>query len=239
MVTNSPRTAAALAALALTCTTACAEPSPPSDRTDTPAPAASSPAATPTSSATPSSSAPPPTATASTSLAPTPPPVAFDPRNKFFDPDEPLRTSPWFERRGRVMIGFGCTDAPWYDASPKCSGGAGFHHGIDVAVPCGTPLRSAVSGTVVGPGRGSGLGTAYGSKAFLIRDRAAGRDVIVGHAEKVLVAPGATVQPGEQIALAGANGAPDGCHLHLEVRPVGGSVSSAVDPAEQLRLDPS
>lgn len=165
--------------------------------------------------------------------------MAFDPRNKFFDADERLRTSPWFEGHGRVMIGFGCTDAPWYDASSQCSGGAGFHHGIDVAVPCGTPVRSAVRGTLIGPGRSSGLGTAYGSKAFLIRDPAAGRDIIVGHTEKVLASPGATVEAGQQIALAGANGAPDGCHLHLEVRPVGGSVSSAVDPAQLLQLDPS
>ena len=49
------------------------------------------------------------------------------------------------------MIGYGCTPAPYYDHDPRCPGAQGFHHGIDVAMPCGTPLFSAVGGVVLDP----------------------------------------------------------------------------------------
>lgn len=239
---RTPMAAAALVALALPLAACEGTPSaaPTGDTSTSAPPGSTTPMTTPPSapSASPAPTASP--ATASTVPTPAPPaPVDFDPRNRFFDPDERLRTSPWFAGQGRVMIGFGCTDAPWYDTSSKCSGGAGFHHGIDVALPCGTELRSAVSGTVVGPGRGSGLGSAYGSRAFLIRDQDTDRDLIVGHAQKLLVSPGTRVSPGQPIALAGADEAPDGCHLHLEQRPVGGSVNSAEDPSEVLELSPA
>ena len=64
-------------------------------------------------------------------------------------------TGPGTRRRGspgaRVMIGYGCNAAPYYDHDPRCPGAQGFHHGIDVAMPCGTPLFAAVAGTVVDP----------------------------------------------------------------------------------------
>jgi murein DD-endopeptidase MepM/ murein hydrolase activator NlpD len=44
------------------------------------------------------------------------------------------------------------------------------------------------------------------------------------------------VRRGQRIALAGDSGAPDGCHLHFEVRRAGGGLSSAVDPAPWLDL---
>ncbi len=128
------------------------------------------------------------------------------------------------------MIGFGCTSAPWYTSDPRCPGSQGFHHGIDVAIPCGETLRSAVSGRVVT----GGLGSAYGAKAFRIRT--AERDLLVAHAQTLLVGDGDRVVPGQPIAEVGALGAPDGCHLHLERRSVGGGVSSATDPADVLAL---
>jgi len=40
----------------------------------------------------------------------------------------------------------------------------------------------------------------------------------------------------KRIALASDSNAPDGCHLHFEVRTQGGGVSDAVDPARLLQL---
>ena len=59
-------------------------------------------------------------------------------------PTSGWHSSPWFAGEHRVMIGYGCNAAPWYDHDPRCPGREGFHHGIDVAMPCGTPLFSAV-----------------------------------------------------------------------------------------------
>lgn len=132
------------------------------------------------------------------------------------------------------MIRYGCTPAPYYDPDPVCSGRQGFHHGIDVAMPCGTPLFSAVDGVVLDPQSSGAPGAAYGERPFRIRTGSV--DVLIGHARRVFVDPGDRVRAGQQIALASDSGAPDGCHLHFEVRRAGGGVSAAVAPAELLRL---
>jgi len=132
------------------------------------------------------------------------------------------------------MIGYGCNASPWYDHDTRCPGREGFHHGIDVAMPCGTPLYSAVRGVVVDPSSAGTPGAAYGVHPFRIRT--GDRDVLIGHTIHVFVSPGDHVHPGQRIALAGDSGAPDGCHLHFEVRRAGGGLSTAIDPAPLLDL---
>jgi murein DD-endopeptidase MepM/ murein hydrolase activator NlpD len=157
-----------------------------------------------------------------------------DPRWRFYSSDHRLHTSPWFAGRHRVMIGYGCTRAPYYAHDPRCPGHEGFHHGIDVAMPCGTPLYAGVAGRVVDPASPGSPGPAYGPYAFRIRSH--GVDVLVGHVRRVYVAPGDAVRRGWLIARANDQGAPDGCHLHLEVRRAGGGLADSVDPAPYLRL---
>ena len=99
----------------------------------------------------------------------------------------------------------------------------------------GTALFSAVDGVVVDPSSSGSPGSAYGVHPFRIRS--GGHDVLIGHTIHVFVRPGQQVHRGQRIALAGDSGAPDGCHLHFEVRSVGGGLSSASDPAGLLRLD--
>ncbi len=196
----------------------------------TPAPAGpSGPSRTPSPSATRSASA---TATARPTAAPRR--ERADPRWRFYVADRARRTSPWFAGAHRVMIGFGCTRAPYYSPDPRCPGRQGFHHGIDVAMPCGTPLTSAVRGTVVDPSSPGAPGPAYGPHAFRIRTGDV--DVLVGHVLRVYVGPGDAVRPGRLVARANDQGAPDGCHLHFEVRRAGGGLGAAVDPAPYLRL---
>lgn len=132
------------------------------------------------------------------------------------------------------MIGFGCTEAPYYDPDPRCEGGQGFHHGIDVAIPCGVELTAAVDAVVADPSGPGSPGSAYGEKAFRLRTGEA--DILIGHAQQVDVEPGERVSAGQRIAAVGDLGAPDGCHLHFEVRTPGGGVSSATDPEELLEL---
>jgi murein DD-endopeptidase MepM/ murein hydrolase activator NlpD len=156
---------------------------------------------------------------------------------RFYAKDTHLYTSVWFAGRHRKMVPFGCTTAPYYDPHPRCADGRGFHHGIDIAMPCGTPLTAGVSGVVVDP-RGPGeLGPAYGPHAFRIRNESLGVDIIIGHTRKVFVDPGDRVTKHESIALASDAGAPDGCHLHFEVRPIAGSYTSAIDPLPLLQLE--
>ena len=191
-----------------------------------------------TTSATPAPSpSPPPTNAQTTPAAPTPTPAATksaDPRWRFYTDDRARYTSPWFEGSHRVMIGYGCNAAPWYSPDSRCPGRQGFHHGIDVAIPCGTPLLSAVDGVVVDPSSPGAPGSAYGAHPFRIRSD--GHDILIGHSNRVLVDPGERVRAGQRIALVGDSGSPDGCHLHFEVRRAGGGLSDAVDPSALLQL---
>jgi murein DD-endopeptidase MepM/ murein hydrolase activator NlpD len=188
----------------------------------------------PTRSTVSTSPSPTPTrATKAPTAAPTPAERA-DPRWHFFTDDKAKHTSPWFAGEHRVMIGYGCTSAPYYDHDARWPGQPGFHHGIDVAMACGTPLFSAVRGVVLDPATSGTPGAAYGENPFRIRTDT--NDVLIGHTRQVFVRPGERVRPGQRIALSSDSGAPDGCHLHFEVRSHGGGVSDAVDPAPLLHL---
>ncbi len=156
-----------------------------------------------------------------------------DPRWRFFTDDKAKHTSPWFAGWHRVMIGYGCTPAPYYDHDSRCPGRQGFHHGIDVAMACGTPLFSAVRGAVLDPAASGTPGAAYGENPFRIRTDS--NDILIGHTRRVFVQPGQRVRPVSGSPSSSDSGAPDGCHLHFEVRSHGGGVSDAVDPA-LLRL---
>jgi murein DD-endopeptidase MepM/ murein hydrolase activator NlpD len=156
-----------------------------------------------------------------------------DPRWVFYTPDTHRYTSPWFAGAHRIMIPFGCTSAPYYSPDPRCSGGRGFHHGIDVAMPCGTRLRAGRRVRVVD---NASLGPAYGGRPLLLRNRRLGFDLVIGHTRTVYVSPGDVVRRGAVVALASDDGAPDGCHLHFEQRAIGGGLATAVLPRGLLAL---
>jgi murein DD-endopeptidase MepM/ murein hydrolase activator NlpD len=144
--------------------------------------------------------------------------------------DNRYYSSPWYAGAWQEMIPFGCTRAPYYPRDASCPRTRpGKHHGIDMFMPCGTRIRSAVKGRVVQPN----VGPAYGRYALKIRS---GRfDYVIGHARRLLVRPGERVRPGQVVARSGKLAAPDGCHLHFEKRPAGAGYLSAVDPERSLR----
>jgi murein DD-endopeptidase MepM/ murein hydrolase activator NlpD len=153
------------------------------------------------------------------------------------DPDTVYTTdhryfaSPWYDGAWQEMIPFGCTRAPYYPRDTSCPRARpGKHHGIDMYMPCGTRLRSAVTGRVV---RQPNLGPAYGRYGLKIRS--GHFDYVIGHARRLLVRPGQRVRPGQVIARSGKLAAPDGCHLHFEKRPAGAGYTAAVDPESSLR----
>jgi murein DD-endopeptidase MepM/ murein hydrolase activator NlpD len=160
-------------------------------------------------------------------------PATADPAREVASRGDTRWTSPWYRGAHRIMIPYGCTSLPYYAPDPRCSDDRGFHHGIDVRMKCGTPLRAGRRGWVTGT---DDLGPAYGSKVLRIRNYEHDWDVVIGHARRVLVEPGDRVRAGQRIARAGENGAPDGCHLHFEKRAVGGGLSTAVRPRRLLAL---
>ncbi|MBB6626615.1 M23 family metallopeptidase [Nocardioides sp. KIGAM211] len=158
-----------------------------------------------------------------------------DKRWVFYTDDTTHYTSPWFGGAHRIMVPFGCTSAPYYSPDPRCSDDRGFHHGLDIAMPCGTKLFSPYRGRVVSHDT---LGPAYGDNPMLIRYAKRGFDLVIGHTRRVFLQPGDRVRAGAKIALASDNGAPDGCHLHFEKRAVEGGLATATKPRRLLALTP-
>lgn len=181
--------------------------------------------------------APSPTAHVSVPRISAPPPSKTSPTvRRFWVQDRHFYRSNWYAGAHRKMIGFGCTPAPYYDPDPRCRDSHGFHHGLDVAMPCGTRLFAGLRGTVVRPDAAGSLGPAYGPYAFRLRNSRLGIDVVIGHVLRVYVSPGQHVAKGTLIARASDQGAPDGCHLHFETRPAGSGYDAAIAPTAYLHL---
>ncbi|WP_318210658.1 MULTISPECIES: M23 family metallopeptidase [unclassified Streptomyces] len=107
------------------------------------------------------------------------------------------------------------------------------HSGQDFAVPVGTPVKAAGSGTVVKAGpNGGGDGPAYGN-AIVVK-HANGTYSQYAHLSKIKVYAGQKVLAGQQIALSGNTGNSSGPHLHFEIRTTP-NYGSAVNPAAFLR----
>ncbi|MET8742951.1 M23 family metallopeptidase [Streptomyces sp. NPDC004728] len=102
------------------------------------------------------------------------------------------------------------------------------HSGQDFAVPIGTKVEAAHSGTVVKAGpNGGGDGPAYGN-AVVIK-HANGTYSQYAHLSQIQVRIGEAVKTGETIALSGNTGNSSGPHLHFEIRHTA-DYGSAVNP---------
>lgn len=164
--------------------------------------------------------------------------AAPDPDWVFYTNDTTRYTSPWYAGARRIMVPYGCTRAPYYAPDERCERDGttyGFHHGIDIALPCGTRILAGRWAEVVD---NTSLGTAYGRNPILLRNERKGWDIVIGHTRRVFVKPGDSVKKGTVLAYASDSGAPDGCHLHFEVRRAYGSLATARWPRPLLGLTP-
>ncbi|MGN6586250.1 MAG: murein hydrolase activator EnvC family protein [Solirubrobacterales bacterium] len=113
---------------------------------------------------------------------------------------------------GPVVSGFG----------PRTINGSyEYHPGIDIAVPEGTPIRAALSGTVSLQQTEAESG-GYGNYTCL--DHGGGLSTCYAHQSSFAVSLGQSVSQGEVIGYTGCTGYCFGPHLHFEVR-INGSVT--------------
>jgi murein DD-endopeptidase MepM/ murein hydrolase activator NlpD len=89
--------------------------------------------------------------------------------------------------------------------------GGGFHSGVDIAAPQGTPVVASDNGVVTYTGWNGGYG-----KCVIISHGAS--STLYGHLSQVTASHGQKVQKGQTIGLVGSTGKSTGPHLHFEIR---------------------
>lgn len=102
---------------------------------------------------------------------------------------------------------------------------AGFHHGIDIAKPAGTPILAVKDGVVKTAVFNDAV---YGH--YIILSHENGVETLYAHCSELLVSTGQNIKAKDIIAKVGNTGNSTGPHCHFEVR-IGGS---AVNPLPYL-----
>ena len=86
-----------------------------------------------------------------------------------------------------------------------------FHHGVDVAVPVGSPVAAMKKGSVAYAGEMSGYGL------VIILQHGPRMRTIYGHLSQLDVRTGDAVKGGQVIGRSGKSGNASGAHLHFEI----------------------
>jgi len=97
-------------------------------------------------------------------------------------------------------------------SSPYGNRSSGFHKGIDIVAPAGTPIRAAKSGVVSFSGWINGYGRT------VIIDHQDGLQTLYAHNQVNLVSRGQRVNQGDLVARVGISGNATGYHCHFEIR---------------------
>ena len=126
--------------------------------------------------------------------------------------------STYLETRGALQVFFTPLDFNWYDSivsyygyrkNPE-SGDEEFHRGIDIAVPVGTEVYAAQTGTVVEVGYDDHYGT------YIVIRNEEGYCSKYAHLSSVEVSAGMPIQHDHIIGYTGSTDSILGSHLHLE-----------------------
>lgn len=123
-----------------------------------------------------------------------------------------------------IAIKYRISSAYGYRPDPF-TGVRSFHTGLDMAVPQGTSIRSAMDGKVID----AGWNNVYGN--YIIINHSNGYQTLYAHMTKYVVKLGQTVNQGTQIGFVGSTGYSTGPHLHFAVYKNG----KHIDPATVLK----
>lgn len=109
---------------------------------------------------------------------------------------------------------FGTT--PFSTANPQVYNGAG-HNAIDMGIPSGTAVLSALSGTVQGTGNTDLVRGCYSYGKWVLIRHGNGLDTLYAHLSSISVSKGQSVSTGSIIGYSGMTGYATGPHLHFGV----------------------
>ena len=128
--------------------------------------------------------------------------------------------------RGPITQPYGCTGFELERPATDCP--SGFHSGLDIGLPEGTPIRAAAAGLAY-PFQDADR---YGNHVLI--QEPGGLATVYGHMVRTGVGWGQRVGAGDVIGWVGSTGNSTGPHLHFEVRFAG----LPVDPAPYLESSP-
>ncbi|HET7911908.1 MAG TPA: LysM peptidoglycan-binding domain-containing M23 family metallopeptidase [Pseudolabrys sp.] len=139
-------------------------------------------------------------------------PVEIGPPSRSVAPAvEPMEEALLWPINGSINSGYGAR-------------GAGFHDGIDIGAPEGTPIHAVEKGEVIYSDQIRGYGN------IVIVRHGGGIVSVYAHNQVNLVREGQNVDRGEVIAKVGSTGRVTGPHLHFEIR----KHNAAQDPLRYL-----
>lgn len=93
---------------------------------------------------------------------------------------------------------------------------SGTHNGVDFRASIGTPVKSALSGTVIGTGNTDG-GGCYSYGKWIVVRHGNGLSTLYAHLSQINVSEGEVVSTGQVIGFSGFTGYATGPHLHFTV----------------------
>ena len=118
---------------------------------------------------------------------------------------------------GPITTRFGVPGPDWI---------GGFHPGLDIGAPSGSPIVAALDGIV----EAAEFDQLHGYGNYVLIDHGKGYETLYGHMSRFATTAGATVRQGDVIGYVGSTGYAFGPHLHFEVR----RLSVKIDPEPLL-----
>ncbi len=91
------------------------------------------------------------------------------------------------------------------------------HNGIDLAVSIGSPIKAALSGTVIGTGNTDAVRGCYSFGKWVMVKHGNGLNTMYSHLSQINVSSGQEVETGEVLGYSGDTGYATGPHLHFGV----------------------
>lgn len=101
-------------------------------------------------------------------------------------------------------------------ANSQIYNGSG-HNAIDIGMPVGTPVNSALSGTVFGTGNTDSIPGCYSFGKWVVVKHSNGLATLYSHLSTINVSKGEAVSTGQTLGLSGMTGYATGPHLHFGV----------------------
>lgn len=101
-------------------------------------------------------------------------------------------------------------------ANPQVYNGSG-HNGVDFGAPSGTPIESALSGTVMDTGNTDAVPGCYSFGKWVVVKHSNGLATLYAHLSSIQVSKGQSVATGDVLGYSGMTGYATGPHLHFAV----------------------